>query len=62
MLNGKNILITVEPVPSVLAFVKYILDNHRPKKVIVFSRDEMKQWEMANDSQEQYFAIFYRRR
>ena len=29
------------------AFVKYILKNYGPNKIIVFSRDEMKQWEMA---------------
>ena len=47
MLNGKNILITGGTGSFGKAFVKYVLDKYRPKKVIVFSRDEMKQWEMA---------------
>lgn len=29
------------------AFVRYVLTHHHPRKVIVFSRDEMKQWNMA---------------
>ena len=28
-------------------FVKMTLEKYDPKKIIVFSRDEMKQWEMA---------------
>lgn len=30
------------------AFLRGILSSHNPRKVIVFSRDEMKQWNMAN--------------
>ena len=29
------------------AFVPMTLARHNPKKIIIFSRDEMKQWEMA---------------
>jgi len=29
------------------AFLPLVLEKHSPKKVIIFSRDEMKQWEMA---------------
>ncbi len=29
------------------AFVRHALDCHQPRKIIVYSRDEMKQWEMA---------------
>ena len=28
-------------------FIKLTLEKFNPKKIIVFSRDEMKQWEMA---------------
>ena len=28
-------------------FVEMTLNRYKPKKVIIFSRDEMKQWEMA---------------
>lgn len=30
-------------------FVRLTLDKYNPKKVIVYSRDEMKQWDMAQD-------------
>ena len=30
------------------AFLPFLLKRYSPKKVIIFSRDEMKQWEMAN--------------
>ena len=29
------------------AFIEMTLSMHKPKKIIVFSRDEMKQWDMA---------------
>ena len=30
------------------AIVNFLLDNYKPKKIIVFSRDELKQFEMSN--------------
>ena len=30
-------------------FVRILFEKHNPKKVIVFSRDELKQYEMKND-------------
>ena len=47
MFNKKNILITGGTGSFGQNFVKYVLDKYKPKKLIVFSRDEMKQWEMA---------------
>ncbi len=29
------------------AFVRKVLDHHEPRKIIIYSRDEMKQWDMA---------------
>jgi len=29
------------------AFISGIMNKYNPKKIIIFSRDEMKQWEMA---------------
>jgi len=29
------------------AFIPMTLEKYNPKKIIVYSRDEMKQWEMA---------------
>ena len=30
------------------AFIKDMLKNYKPKKIIIFSRDELKQFEMSN--------------
>jgi UDP-N-acetylglucosamine 4,6-dehydratase/5-epimerase len=49
MFNGKTILITGGTGSFGKAFVNRLLHSHRPKKVIIFSRDEMKQWNMANE-------------
>jgi len=46
MLNGKNILITGGTGSFGTAFVDYVLENFSPSKLVVFSRDEMKQWSM----------------
>jgi UDP-N-acetylglucosamine 4,6-dehydratase len=43
---GKNVLITGGTGTFGRAFAKSLLENHRPNKVIIFSRDEWKQWEM----------------
>ena len=47
MFNNSTILITGGTGSFGNAFVPMILEQYDPKKVIVFSRDEMKQWEMA---------------
>ena len=59
MLDNKNILITGGTGSFGVEFVKKTLASFKPKKLIVFSRDEMKQWEMAknypNDSALRFF-------
>ena len=45
--QDKTILITGGTGSFGHAFVERILDQESPRKVIVFSRDEMKQWEMS---------------
>tara|TARA_Y100001934_G_scaffold283143_1_gene400766 strand:+ start:3816 stop:4832 length:1017 start_codon:yes stop_codon:yes gene_type:complete len=47
MLNDKIILITGGTGSLGKTFTKMTLDRYNPKKIIVFSRDEMKQWNMA---------------
>ena len=47
MLANSNILITGGTGSFGHAFLPMTLERHNPKKVIIFSRDEMKQWEMA---------------
>lgn len=58
MLNGKNILITGGTGSFGKQFVKTILKRYRPNKIIIYSRDELKQYEMAqrfNDPCMRYF-------
>lgn len=47
MFNEKVILVTGGTGSFGHAFVPMTLKKYNPKKVIIFSRDEMKQWEMA---------------
>ncbi|MEI6399220.1 MAG: UDP-N-acetylglucosamine 4,6-dehydratase (inverting) [Pseudomonadota bacterium] len=47
MLNGKTILITGGTGSFGKRFIQRILANYKPKKLIVYSRDELKQFEMA---------------
>ena len=49
MLNNKSILITGGTGFFGKNFVKYIYENYKPEKVVVFSRDEAKQYEMKNE-------------
>jgi UDP-N-acetylglucosamine 4,6-dehydratase len=57
--KDKSILVTGGTGSFGKAFVSDLLKNHEPKKVIVFSRDELKQFEMKNqlenDSRLRYF-------
>ena len=52
MLNNKTILVTGGTGSFGKAFTKYVLENYDPKKIIIYSRDEFKQWMMANDFKE----------
>ena len=47
MLTNSNILVTGGTGSFGNAFVKLTLDKYNPRQIIIFSRDEMKQWEMA---------------
>lgn len=53
MLNNKTILITGGTGSFGKCFVKYVLQHYNPKKIIIYSRDEFKQYIMANEF-EQY--------
>lgn len=58
MLNGKNILITGGTGSFGKQFVQTILKKYKPNKIIIYSRDELKQFEMAqkfNDKCMRYF-------
>jgi UDP-N-acetylglucosamine 4,6-dehydratase len=59
-LNGKSILVTGGTGSFGKAFIKRVLKDWKPKRLIIFSRDELKQWEMQQDlSQEKYPALRY---
>lgn len=47
MLNNQVILVTGGTGSFGHTFVPMTLEKYNPKKIIIFSRDEMKQWEMA---------------
>ena len=58
MLNGKTVLITGGTGSFGRKFVQIVLEKYRPKKLIVFSRDELKQFEMAQEfTEEKYPCI-----
>jgi UDP-N-acetylglucosamine 4,6-dehydratase len=48
-LNGKVILVTGATGSFGNAFIRLVIENFEPKKLIVFSRDELKQFEMQQD-------------
>lgn len=58
MLNGKNILITGGTGSFGKQFVKTILKRYKPNKIIVYSRDELKQYEMAQKFNEPCMRYF----
>ena len=49
MFDDKTILITGGTGSFGKYFVKMTLEKFNPRKIIIFSRDEMKQWDMAQD-------------
>lgn len=59
MLAGSTILVTGGTGSFGNAFVPMTLERYNPKKIIILSRDEMKQWEMAKkfegDSRVRFF-------
>lgn len=59
MLRNSVILVTGGTGSFGNTFVPMTLNRYNPKKIIIFSRDEMKQWEMAkkfkNDSRVRFF-------
>lgn len=52
MLNNKTILITGGTGSFGKCFTKYVLKNYDPKKIIIYSRDEFKQFIMQNEFKE----------
>ena len=59
MLSNATILVTGGTGSFGHTFVPMTLARYKPKKLIIYSRDEMKQWEMAklygNDDRVRFF-------
>lgn len=51
MLNNASILVTGGTGSFGNTFVPMTLEKYNPKKIVIYSRDEMKQWEMAKKFQ-----------
>ena len=52
MLNNKTILVTGGTGSFGKCFTRYVLTHYQPKKIIIYSRDEFKQWMMADEFRE----------
>ncbi|RJO61822.1 UDP-N-acetylglucosamine 4,6-dehydratase (inverting) [candidate division WS5 bacterium] len=59
MFNDKKILITGGTGSFGKKFVQIVLDNYKPEKLIIFSRDELKQFEMAQRWSPKKYPILY---
>jgi len=46
ILDGKNILVTGATGSFGKRFVRHVLEHHKPARLVIFSRDELKQFEM----------------
>lgn len=58
MFNDKSILITGGTGSFGKQYVKTILERYRPKKLIIYSRDELKQFEMEQDFHQSCMRYF----
>lgn len=57
-LDGKSLLVTGGTGSFGKKLVRYVLDHHNPRRVIVFSRDELKQFEMNQDFNDPRLRFF----
>src|ERR1700685_4581996 len=59
-LNDKSVLVTGGPGSFGKHFLKTVIAQYKPRRLIVFSRDELKQFEMQQEfSQEKYPFLRY---
>jgi len=58
MFDDKSILITGGTGSFGQQFARTVLERHRPKKLIIYSRDELKQFEMEQDLHEDCMRYF----
>ena len=58
MFNNKNILITGGTGSFGKKYTKILLEKYQPNKIIIFSRDELKQYEMSQDYNDKCMRYF----
>lgn len=58
LLKGKSILVTGGTGSFGKKFIRHVLDNHDLRRVIVFSRDELKQFEMEKEYNDERLRFF----
>lgn len=58
MMKGKSLLVTGGTGSFGKKFVRYLLDNFNLRRVIIFSRDELKQFEMEKDFNDDRLRFF----
>ncbi|AJD06798.1 UDP-N-acetylglucosamine 4,6-dehydratase (inverting) [Campylobacter lari] len=58
MFNGKSILITGGTGSFGKTYTKTLLQKYKPKKIIIYSRDELKQFEMAREFDDNCMRYF----
>jgi len=56
-LNGKSVLVTGGTGSFGKKFVQTVLERYKPRRLIIFSRDELKQYEMAIDLSPDRFPV-----
>ena len=55
-LKNKSILITGGTGSFGKTFVRHVLDNFQPSRLVIYSRDELKQYEMRAELEQEYSA------
>ena len=58
MLDGKSVLVTGATGSFGKRFIKHVLAKHDPKRLVIFSRDELKQFEMQQHIQSPKLRYF----
>lgn len=58
MIDGKSILITGGTGSFGRQFVRTVLEQHNPRRVVVYSRDELKQFEMQQEFRDERMRFF----
>ena len=57
MFNGKSIFISGGTGSFGRNFIRRLLEQYQPKRVVVFSRDELKQYEMQQTFNPEFLSV-----